>query len=329
MSTFNARNAPPITADLDGWSFDQDMRSYPAQANAYIQDDSDDFGFDPPTADASMPSIESHYSPKTFDNAKALGSWPGIQSDPRRTSLQRNFDEPAMLKKAPYAASALSRHGQLTPPRSNSATSSASMRASAEQETLPSRRKRNVKVEVKSEDSPTADAPATTRKRKSGRKSATTTQRAINPEDEKRKMSLEKNRLAAAKCRVNKKERTDQLQRDSHDKAVENSFLRQTIMQMKEEVQQLQTILMSHSSSDQCKNPESIHEALGAAGSEGLSNQVANNHFQLMQTRPRDTSMRQLDHDQSLHGDYFQPREAPALPEFNMSEFEVRTPMLV
>lgn len=141
-------------------------------------------------------------------------------------------------------------------------------------------------------------------------------------------MSLEKNRLAAAKCRVNKKERTDQLQRDSHDKAVENSFLKQTILQMKEEVQQLQTILISHSSSDRCKDPESIHVTLGAAGSENLSTQAANSHFQLMQPRPRETSMRQLDHGQSLHGDYFQPREAPALPEFNMSEFEVRTPML-
>lgn len=327
MSTFNPRSAPPITADLDGWSFDADLRPYPSHSTSYMQDNRDDFGFDPPIADASMPSIESHYSPKTFDRVVGLDNWPGIGSESRRASIQRNADEPAMLKKAPYAASALSRHGQFTPPRSNSATSSASMRASAEQEPLPSRRKRNVKVDVKREDSPTADAP-TMRKRKVGRKSATATQPATNPEDDKRKMSLEKNRLAAAKCRVNKKERTDQLQRDSHDKAVENSFLKQTIMQMKEEVQQLQTVLMSHSSNNQCKNPDSIHEALGAARSDSLSNQLENNHYQSMQNRTRDMSMRQLDHDQSLHGDYFQLREAPALPDFNMAEFEVRTPML-
>jgi hypothetical protein len=327
MSAFNLRTAPPITADLDGWSFDPEVRPYALQENSYVQDNSDDFGFDPPAADASMPSIESHYSPKTFDSVEALNGWPGVRSDLRRASLQRSLDEPAMFKKAPYAASALSRHGQFTPPRSNSATSSTSVRASAEQEPLPSRRKRTVKIEVKSEDSPTAEAP-TTRKRKIGRKSTAAAQPATNPEDDKRKMSLEKNRLAAAKCRVNKKERTDQLQRDSHDKAVENSFLKQTIMQMKEEVQQLQTVLMSHSSSDQCKDPESIHEALGAAGSDSLSNQVAHNHYQLMQTRPRETDMRQLDHAQNFAGDYFQSREAPALPEFNMSEFEVRTPML-
>jgi hypothetical protein len=55
---------------------------------------------------------------------------------------------------------------------------------------------------------------------------------------------------------------TDQLQRDSHDKAVENTFLKQMIMQMKVEVLQLQTILTSHSSSDRCRNPDTIHEAL-------------------------------------------------------------------
>lgn len=87
-------------------------------------------------------------------------------------------------------------------------------------------------------------------------RSTAATQPATNPEDDRRKMSLEKNRLAAAKCRVNKKEKTDQLQRDSHDKAVENTFLKQMIMQMKEEVLQLQTILTSHSSSDRCRNPE-------------------------------------------------------------------------
>jgi hypothetical protein len=105
------------------------------------------------------------------------------------------------------------------------------------------------------------------------------TQPATNPEDDRRKMSLEKNRLAAAKCRVNKKEKTDQLQRDSHDKAVENTFLKQMIMQMKEEVLQLQTILTSHSSSDRCRNPDTIHEALGAAGSDSFATQMANNHF--------------------------------------------------
>jgi hypothetical protein len=105
------------------------------------------------------------------------------------------------------------------------------------------------------------------------------TQPATNPEDDRRKMSLEKNRLAAAKCRVNKKEKTDHPQRDSHNKAVENTFLKQMIMQMKEEVLQLQTILTSHSSSDRCRNPDTIHEALGAAGSDSFATQMANNHF--------------------------------------------------
>lgn len=315
-------------ADLDGWSFDPVVQSYAPQANYCMPNNSNDFGFDPPTTSASLPSIESHNSPQSVGSVEGLASWPGIQSDPRKAALRRQFDEPSMRKQASYAASAISRHGQITPPRSNSATSSVSMRASAEQEPLPTRRKRNTKVEVKTEDSPKAETLASTRKRKTTRKSMAATQPATNPEDDKRKMSLEKNRLAAAKCRVNKKERTDQLQRDSHDKAVENTFLKQTVLQMKEEVQQLQTVLMSHSSSDHCRNPESIHETLGAAGSDDFADQMANNHFLSIQSRHQDTTMRHLGHDQGLQGDYFQPCEAPALPEFNMSEFEVRTPML-
>lgn len=316
-----------MAADLDGWSFQSDVRPYAQPVSSYIQNNSDDFGFDPPTARGSMPSIESHYSPKSNDGAEGLASWPGVQSDPRRASLQRKLDEPSMLKQMPYATSALSRHGQITPPRSNSATSSTGMRASVEQDSQPTRRKRTTKVEVKAEESPKVDAPTTTRKRKASRKTSAATQPATNVEDDKRKMSLEKNRLAAAKCRVNKKEKTDQLQRDSHDKAVENTFLKQTILQMKEEVQQLQTILMSHSSSDHCKDPDSIHDTLGAAASDNFASQM-NSHYMSMQNQPQDTTMRQLGHEQGLHGDYFQPRQAPALPDFNMSEFEVCTPML-
>lgn len=55
--------------------------------------------------------------------------------------------------------------------------------------------------------------------------------------------------------------------------------MKQMIMQMKEEVLQLQTILTSHSSSDRCRNPDTIHEALGAAGSDSFATQMANNHF--------------------------------------------------
>ena len=324
-----------MVADLDGWSFEPEMRSYAPPLNSYMQNvnsNSDDFGFDPPTSATSIPSIESHYTPKSIESIERLPHWAGLHTDPRRASLQGKFDEPSTIKQRPYAASAVALHGQLTPPRSNSATSNVSLQASIEEESLPSRRKRNTKVEVKTEDSPKTDAPASTRKRKASRKSTSATQPTRDPEDDKRKTSLEKNRLAAAKCRVNKKEKTDQLQRDSHDKAVENTFLRQTIMQMKEEVQQLQTMLMSHSSSDHCKNPQSIHEALSAAGPDTFADQMANSRFLSMQAQggAEHTTMRQLGHEQSVHGDYFQPREAaPALPEFNLSaDFEVRTPMI-
>lgn len=327
MNNFNLTNGSSLLADLDGWSFRPEMRSYVPPKTSYVQNgitNSNDFGFDPPiTSPRSTPSVENHYSPMSAASVDGLSNWSGLNMESRRASFPRKYEE-QVIKQVPYAASAISRHGQITPPRSNSATSSANSRASAEQDFQPVRRRRTTKVEVKTGDSPKPE-PATTKKRKASRKSTKApTQPAANPEDDKRKMSLEKNRLAAAKCRINKKEKTDQLQRDSHDKAIENTFLKQTIMQMKEEVQQLQTLLMSHSSSEHCKNPENIHEALGAADSKNFTSAMTNNHFLSMQ--PQDSTMHQL---QSTHEDYFQPRVIPALPEFNLSaDFEVRTPML-
>jgi hypothetical protein len=321
-----------MVADLDGWSFRPETRSYAPPQSYYIQNNSssitnnNDFGFDPPaTSSHSTPSIDNHSSPLSAAGVDKLPNWSGLSTDLRGASFQRKYDEPSMLEQLPYAASAVSRHGQITPPRSNSAMSSANSRASVEQESQPARRKRNTKIEIKTEESPKPEAATTTRKRKAGRKSTKApTQPNKTPEDDKRKKSLEKNRLAAAKCRINKKEKTDQLQQDSHNKAVENTFLKQTVMQMREEVQQLQTILMSHSSSDHCRNPESIHDALGAAASDNFTSQMTNNLFLPMQQQ--ETTMRQL---VGTHGDYFQCREIPALPEFKYSaEFEVRTPML-
>jgi bZIP transcription factor len=332
MNNFNARNASSMVADLDGWSFQPESRSYAPPKSYYIQNNSSsitnntDFGFDPPTTSSrSTPSIDNHSCPLSAASVDGLPNWSGLSTDPRRASFERKYDEPSMLKKFPYAASAVSRNGQITPPRSNSAVSSANSRASVEQESQPARRKCTTKIEIKTEESPKTEAATPARRRKAGRKSTKAPTRPnTTPEDDKRKKSLEKNRLAAAKCRINKKEKTDQLQLDSHDKAVENTFLKQTVMQMREEIQQLQTTLMSHSSSDHCKSPESIHEALGAAGSDNFTSQMANNQFLSMQQQ--ETTMRQL---VGMHGDYFQSREIPALPEFKFSaEFEVCTPML-
>ena len=57
--------------------------------------------------------------------------------------------------------------------------------------------------------------------------------------DSKRKASLEMSRPAAAKRRINKKEKTEMLQRDSHDKAVHNAFPKDQVMRMQEEIQQI------------------------------------------------------------------------------------------
>ena len=257
-----------------------------------------------------------------------LVSCTDININTRREPFQRMFDTPCMYEQLPYAASAISQYGQLTPPRSNPTMSSKNSRASAEQDYQALQEKRNTRTKVKKVYSTNFETSTTTRKCKASRKSKKPATQPATEEVNKRKLSLEKNKLAAAKCRVNKKDKTEQLQRDSQDKAFENKFLRQTIVQMNKEIQQLHTVLLSHVFSDCCENAKSIHEIFSGAGLHNftLSQMTKNKSFSIEQPEP---TPRPLGHDQSMHCDYFQPHEAPALLEFNLSaEFEICTPVL-
>jgi bZIP transcription factor len=256
-----------------------------------------------------------------------LAKWISMNNGSRKASRRRKHSKPFMAMLLQYAAFAISRHEQITPPRSKSPTSCAGLRVSAEQ-VSQSTQQCTRKVEIKTEESPKQEATAITKKHKGTRKSIKQAKRSATVrEEDTRRISLEKNRLAAAKCRINKREKIAQLQRDSHDKAAENTYLRQTIMQKEEEVQELKSILMSNLSSDHCKDSESIHKALGTERSDSFTSQMFTDYF--LSTQPQQETMRQLSQDQNIHSDYFEPREAPALPEFNLSaDFEICTPML-
>jgi len=148
------------------------------------------------------------------------------------------------------------------------------------------------------------------------------------PEDDRRKQSLEKNRVAAAKCRVNKKEKTERLQRDSHDKAVENAYLKDQVMRMKEEVQQMNAILVAHANCDGCRSPDEIQAHLNELGNEFFNQHLAlaghnfgefpQMNFAGLAAMP-DTYFSGAAVGSTLH---------PPLPEFNRSaEFDVHTPL--
>jgi hypothetical protein len=141
-----------------------------------------------------------------------------------------------------------------------------------------------------------------------------------------------KHRLAAAKCRVNRKEKTEQLQRDSHDRAVENAYLKGEVIRMKEEIQQLNVILLAHASCEGCKSPEEIQKLLQEPTAEYLPHQIG-----FVAPDFHEYTGVQLDCmppvSRAMEESYFamEPADSsmanPPLPEFNRSaDFEVHTP---
>lgn len=65
-------------------------------------------------------------------------------------------------------------------------------------------------------------------------------------DDQKRKLFLEKNRVAAANCRVKRQRREKELQIRSRELVSSNSALRKVLLEMSQEVQQLRSTLSVH-----------------------------------------------------------------------------------
>lgn len=304
-------------SDLDGYSLAGDSCYATMQPSMY-HDNSADFGFDPPNKQTMYPvKLEQMYSPPEEDSP-----FNDFEFDPKAESTMSSPQNIIQLDRMisqsiPNAGSAVSRYGQFTPPRSNS-ESSVEKPAEAKQP----RQRRSTKPSIKEETPKSSQAG---RKRKNSRKTSVAS--LENPEeDDKRKQSLEKNRLAAAKCRVNKKEKTEQLQRDSHDKAVENAFLKEQVMRMKEEVQQMNALLLAHANCEGCKSPDDIQKHLNNLGNEFLAHHMSGMGHEYP-SYPHMPLEMEMEHDQ-----YFPSAEQsllnPPLPEFTgEAEFESATPM--
>ena len=327
MNSFRSQSEPSSAvasiSDLDGYSFPN---------TSYIPADQDEFGFDPPEQKAIYPKMKQTYSPPE-DNVASPEDWPGFERhDEGRSKIDQTYYlNKLAIQDRPHTATAVTRYGQVTPPRTNSASSTETPTheesVSSSTSTNSGRRKYTKQVKEPAAPAPTASG----RKRKNSRKSAANAESIIgNGEDSKRKASLEKNRLAAAKCRVNKKEKTEQLQRDSHDKAVHNAYLKEQVMRMKEEVQQLNALLLAHASCDGCKSPEEIQKHLQELSAEYMPHQMSIGGYPDYEEMGMDGMPQAGDSD----GSYFSitPDDRsmlnPPLPEFNRSaDFEVHTPM--
>ena len=319
MAAYNSvpSSVAPSISDLDGFTLGRDNCFL--MTNSYAPAEQDEFGFDPPAPKLTYQQNEHMYSPPE------QGGWPGFEREDERKAMNPYEIDRMIAQTLPNATNAISRYGQVTPPRTNSSSSESSIKI--EDTPRASGRKR-----TKTQSSDSAPAPKGTpgRKRKSTKKAAAGAGQAESPEDAKRKASLEKNRLAAAKCRINKKDKTEQLQRDSHEKGLHNAFLKEQIMRMKTEVQHMHAILLAHANCNGCKSPEEIQKHLATIGQEYLANQMLSDGF-------NDYSPMQMDSmpQGPMDDDYFSSMSPenpamihPPLPEFNRSaEFEVHTPM--
>ena len=146
-----------------------------------------------------------------------------------------------------------------------------------------------------------------------GRKSTTRHRRSTSlRQEEKRKLSLEKNRMAAAKCRIKRKDRAELLQRSLHDQTLRNAFLKREISSLEEETRRLQSCLVSHSTSGGCNMPAEIHQVLRQLKSEHstlpLGREQADRASEMGSDSRSEKSVQVDDRWRvSLSGGYFQP----------------------
>jgi hypothetical protein len=165
----------------------------------------------------------------------------------------------------------------------------------------------------------TSASTAKERKRRATRK-----RHGLGADDDKRQQSLEKNKHAAAKCRATKKEMTARLLRESHDKVVYNALLKEQLIGMDQQLQELINVLLVHTGYEGCRAPEEIQRYLTKLGSEYFAKQMQSaNHDEILQA-----------HDHEGCSDYFaythttQSSTVEALPRFEGDpNFEVLTPM--
>jgi hypothetical protein len=77
---------------------------------------------------------------------------------------------------------------------------------------------------------------------------------------------VRKSRISLRSKGPPKPQKTEQLQRDSHDKAVQNSYLKDQVMRMKDEVQRMNAILLAHANCEGCRSSEGLQAHLSQLG---------------------------------------------------------------
>jgi hypothetical protein len=146
-------------------------------------------------------------------------------------------------------------HGEVTPPTDESRSpedkdnaSKSKSNASRQKPSSSKKRKFEPEIEVKSERDPSQSHSVESPD--SGYDMAPSGNGG--PSDHKRKKFLERNRLAASKCRQKKKEWASNLEEQARYQAQENKLLRASVAQLRDECLYLKNFLLSTHSGCQC-----------------------------------------------------------------------------
>jgi hypothetical protein len=100
--------------------------------------------------------------------------------------------------------------------------------------------------------------------KKRGRRPSSASQSSQSSQgvDKRKEVSLEKNRVAAAKCRIKKKEKDEQMLQDARAKVRENKELHDMVREMEVEMSTLTTFLAAHLDSSNCNKANQSKETL-------------------------------------------------------------------
>lgn len=80
------------------------------------------------------------------------------------------------------------------------------------------------------------------------------------PTSNARQVSLNKNKLAAAKCKVNKNIQNNKVRESAHAIVAVNTSLKQEVLDKMEEIQALPTEILCHVVEDSCRDPQELRE---------------------------------------------------------------------
>ncbi|ERF74322.1 hypothetical protein EPUS_02009 [Endocarpon pusillum Z07020] len=224
------------------------------------------FGFSPGTSPAPNDvknEAECFFSSQTRDLPISQSSYWAPNDSRYRSALKNPLYQPAFQQLAHqpsrlHIPSPMSKqkHGQLTPPSETTPTKESplvetlqdSMINTMEQENGPTTRKRRSTQSSRITDASSHTTPTSRRRKKSARKQSSVGLAVEG--DDKRSQFLERNRVAASKCRQKKKEWTSNLEQKARELQASKTSMALLVTSLREELLYLKGEALRHTTCD-------------------------------------------------------------------------------